>query len=263
MIKFSDNIEGLDADFGELLYDDYQPRWTPTISIEEAKKLLVNFLDTYGENYMKEDLNFIKRNFHNYYSLYGVDTRLAQLYSLFGCFSKYSDPYIGFANVLQKYFDIKVDILDVASGHYPAFGIIVASRQIELGCGTITLYDPSIVCKDKPAYPNMKIYRDRFDNIPSLSEYSLITSTLPSTITKKIIDKVIGTDQELFLVLCGYNGNGTYYEEFNVGDSVKLYDVITRYATNLCKKRGKGEIIVDYLDKSYNISQPILIYKNK
>lgn len=263
MVKYSDNIRGLDAEFGELLYDNYHPRWRPIISIEEAKKMLAVFLDTYGGNYTKEDLEFIKSNFHNYYSLYGVDTRLAQLYSLFGCFPEQSDPYIGFVDILQKYFDIKTDILDVASGHYPAFGRIVASRQIELDHGTITLYDPNIVCKDNPPYPNMKIHKDVFENIPCFSEYSLVTTTLPCTITKEVIDKVVGTDQDLFLALCGCNGHGTFYREFNVGNSVKLYEAITKYAINLCKKRGKGEIIVDHLEKSYNVSQPILIYKNK
>lgn len=263
MGKYSDNIEDLSAEFGEFLYDNYLPRWRPNITVEDAKKMLANFLDTYGQNYTLDDLNFIKKNFHNYYTLYGVDTRLGQLYSLFGCYPKQVDPYIGFVNMLQKYFDLKTDILDVASGHYPAFGSIIASRQIKMQSGTITLYDPSIVCIDNPPYPNMKIYRDKFDNISSLSEYSLITTTLPCTITKEVIDKVIGTDQDLFLALCGCYGHGMDNIEFEVSNGIRLYDSVVKYAVNLCKKRGKGEIMVDYLDKRYNISQPMLIYKAK
>lgn len=261
MEKYSDGIEGLSVDFGELLYDYYLPRWRPTIPTEDAKKMLAVFLDTYGKNYSEKDLAYIKSNFHNYYSLFGADTRLGQLYSLFGCYPSDADPYLGFANVLQKYFDIRTDILDVASGHYPSFGKIVAGRQMQLGCGTITLYDPNIVCAENPPYPNMKVYKEKFQDAHSISDFRLVTSTLPCTVTKELLEQFVGTDQDLFMALCGCYGHENDFRLFENAKGIRLYDAVTRYAIDLCKKRGKGEILVDKLDDSYNIGQPILIYK--
>ena len=254
-------IMPVSEEFSDCLYDSDFVGWNPAVSRSEAERRLVNYLKEYGEYYLPEHLEYIKRNFHNYISLRGANTILAQIYSYLGIFREENDTYLGYAKKLEEYFDLDRDILDIASGDYPPFALFIALRQLQLGCGTVTVMDPALVCEHKIPAPNMKVYRKSYTSFTPVDGYSLITSTLPCGLTEKLLRRFIGGDKDLFIALCACYNHNEIYPGLSKKNYIRTYEIALDYAQSLFEKRGRGELIIDKLDSNYNASQPILIYK--
>lgn len=255
------DIMPLSAEFAECLYDPDYVGWNPTVSRKEAERLLITYLKEYGRYYLPNNLKYIKNNFHNYLAIRGVDTKLAQVYSHLGIYSEENDIYLGYVKKLEEYFNLDKDIFDIASGDYPSFAEKVAERQIKIGSGTITVMDPALVCIEKSPYPNMKICKTHYTSFTPVDNYSLITSTSPCSLTESLLNRFIGRDKDMFIALCSCFNHSEIWPGLSTRGYIRTYEIALEYAQNLFKKRGKGELIVDKLDSSYNASQPILIYK--
>lgn len=104
-------------------------------------------------------------------------------------------------NTLESIFDIECNILDIASGCYPAFAYEIAKRQLELGYGKITCFEPNLIC-DEPLYPNVSFIKQYFNNKIDLSQYDLITSFLPCYATKEVVKAAIMQQKPFFILPC-------------------------------------------------------------
>ena len=114
----------------------------------------------------------------------------------------------------------------------------------------------------------MVLHKEKFTMNKRIEEFELITSTFPCEATKILLDRFIGTDKDLFIGLCsctlhsyGFDPKDPSFRNWARTYNPNKIGAIVEYANNLCKRRGKGEIIVKKLDEKYNISSPILIYK--
>ena len=112
------------------------------------------------------------------------------------------DTYVVLANILEDLgFDIGCNILDVASGYYPAFGYETAGRQLQLNKGTVTCIDPNLVV-DKPLFKNVKLIKENFTEEYNLINYDLIVSCLPCECTNILFSNVLKSGKAFFILPC-------------------------------------------------------------
>ena len=250
-----DILDGIAENIWEDIFEDPEYYgWSPKINYLEAKERFIEYLKLYGKSYDKNNLKFIKEYFLSYLGLISPDVRLAQIYSCIGAYSTYDDPYIGYLNILKKHFDVKCNILDVASGDYPAFGIQVAREQLRLKNGTITMYDPNLVV-GKPLTSNMILYKEKFTSETNISSFDIVTSILPCSITDLLLNKLLEEDKEFLVGLCSCHVHGQH------GDKIRSHEEIISEVGNKINERGNGSLLIEHLDSHYKNRLPILIYK--
>lgn len=118
---------------------------------------------------------------------------------------KYYDIYESLVNkLLELGFDIGCNMLDVASGYYPAFGYEIAGRQLQLDKGTITCIVPNLVV-DKPLFKNIKLVKKNFTEKYNLNNYELIVSRLPCECTNILFRIVLKSEKDFFIMPCNCN----------------------------------------------------------
>ncbi len=245
------------SSFDDLYESDY-PVWVPNFTEGEIKKKLLDFLSEYGDLYDSRTITNIKNYFLSCVGRYGVSTTFAQLYSYLEIYPKNRDPYIQYIDKLMEHFEIDVDVLDVASGEFPTFAIRIAQKQIKLNAGTITMYDPALVCK-KEKYPNMCLHKEKFTREVSIEKYDLVTAILPCTITDDLIRILLEQDKNFFIAFCGCFSHDNSTNYFT---SKRLYEKSILMAKEICKQNNNGELLVEELEPNYHRVSPILIYKN-
>lgn len=102
------------------------------------------FLLKYADNYPKELLEYIKKNYDKDITRELPDS-MNQIYDATGVFSEYENPYLQYLNLIEKYFDLRSNILEIGGGFYPSLASHIADRQLKLKSGTITVYDENLI----------------------------------------------------------------------------------------------------------------------
>lgn len=246
----------VDTFYGDIFEDIELFGWTPEYDYDDSKRLLIEFLNKYGYSYEQSDLDFIKRTFLSLMGIKSPDVRLSQIYSHLGFFNRDEDPYLGYLNKFEEHFNVDSNILDIASGCFPSWANKIAKKQIEIGSGRITLYDPKLVI-DRPLTKNMTIHKEAFTKSVNIKSYDVITSILPCEATRLVINSSLKNKKDFFVALCGCHVSSKL-------DSIHFtHDEIINQVYRDIKESNLGSLEVDSLGTKYNNHLPILIYKNK
>ena len=160
---------------------------------------------------------------------------------------------------LYSTFNISCNILDIASGCYPAFAYEIAKRQQEIGAGTITCIEPSLVC-DEPLYSNVSFIKDYFNSKFDLSQYDLITSFLPCYATKEVVKSAIMQQKSFFILPCSCHFIPKQDEDYQYITINNMFDyayyLAHRYSDQCSMERSSMGLV-----KSCGLSQKIYLYK--
>ncbi|MCI9233682.1 MAG: hypothetical protein HFH08_03675 [Bacilli bacterium] len=105
-------------------------------------------------------------------------------------------------NLIKKEFNLKRDIVEVESGIFPLLGHYLSEEKLQLGKGTVTVYDAK-VWKNYPT--KAKLVDRYFDDRVQLPENSLLVGLFPCQATKSIIEKALKENLEFGIALCGCN----------------------------------------------------------
>lgn len=218
------------------------------------------FLERYSKMYDEETLEYIKQNFWNYINENFNGNVLFQVYSELGIYN--NEFYEAHLKKIKKHFDIRCNVLDVASGIIPVFGNMLAKEQINLGKGRVTLYDPKLIL---PAakYPNMSLNKRNFKLDIDIAPYKLITGILPCEITETIIEAACINQKDFYIALCGCDHFNSKYDEYMFIDSPPYQEYLIDKAQYLVKKYKNGSLVIDQLDDKYSFKYPILYNKRK
>ena len=152
-----------------------------------------DFINKYGYKYPKNALSIF---YHCY--------QKAEIQQMFYATNKLEDYDIYESlvdDLIELGFDIGCNILDVASGYYPAFGYEIAGRQLQLNKGTVTCIDPKLVC-GTPYHKNVKLIRDNFTKEYDLSSYDLIVSSLPCEVSYELFAALMNSNKDFFVYPC-------------------------------------------------------------
>lgn len=230
--------------------------WEPVKNTKQMKILFDSFLNKYSKNYDPYVLSYIKHFFWKEMGNNVNPPELLQVYSELGIYDLNDNPYQAHLNNLRKYFDIKCNVLDIASGAMPAFANLLAKEQLKLGSGTVTIYEPSLVI-DKAKYPNMRLNRKKFSSKIDISDFDLITGILPCEVTEDILKSACMYQKLFYVAMCGcvhfeYEIDYEYYQQYII-DTTKKY----------LEEFNNGELVIDRLENKYYIPYPILYNKKK
>ena len=146
---------------------------------------LAQFLKIYGKNYGDEMVKKIKQNYDSYFGDIHAPAYLMQIYHALGELEPDYDIYRDCVRILRTEFGYE----------------LAKVQKLELGCGTVTLYDPNLVC-DNPLYSNVTIIKKPFTSKIDLSKYDLIVSLLPCEISFDLVKAVAQQDKECFILPC-------------------------------------------------------------
>lgn len=184
---------------------------------------------------------------------------LLQKYSKLGTYN--NGFYLAHLNKIKQNFDIRCDVLDVASGTVPVFANLLAKEQLELGCGSVTLYDPRLILR-LGKYDNMFCNKKYFSLDVDVSKYKLITGIFPCEVTDDIITSACINQKDFYVALCGCDHFATDYDEYMFSDAPIYEEYIIDRAKSLVKEYDNGILVVDRLNNSV-FNYPILYNKRK
>lgn len=235
--------------------------WKSTKNIKETIILFNNYLKEYGQGYSKQEIDFIKKYFYKNIGEHVAPVDVLQIYSELGIWSKEDDLYQAHLDNIKSLFDIRCDVLEVASGNMPAFANLLAHEQLELGMGTITIYEPDLAISTSK-YSNMRLHRDYFSSKIDISGFDLVTAIMPCHVTEDVLKAACMNKKNFYVSLCGCNhlfdyGFGQLY------DPSYYHECIIEQTKELLDEYDNGELVIDYLDSKYEMSFPILYNKKK
>ena len=218
------------------------------------------FLEKYSKMYDEETIQYIKQNFWNYINMNFNGNVLFQVYSELGLYD--NEFYKAHLEKIKEHFDIRCNVLDIASGIIPVFGNMLAKEQLELGKGRVTLYDPKLIL---PAakYQNMSLNKRNFKLDTDVGPYKLITGILPCEITETIIESACMNQKDFYIALCGCDHFNSKYEEYMFADAPPYHEHLINRAEALVKKYNNGKLVVDKLGGNSSFNNPILYNKRK
>lgn len=228
------------------------------------KKKFAMFLKKYGHCYDEEVLNFIKHNFGR--DLYYLTTfhPLMEVYSELGVYGQ-EDFYLEHIKKIKNNFDISGNILEVGAGFFPAFGKKMATEQLKLKSGTITLYDTNLAV-DRPLTKNMHLVKDAFSESTTIKSYDLIVGIMPCEATRLIIERACQERKNFYVALCNCINDRELIDNYPL---IKFkgphyyHEIIIRIAKRYLKEYDNGTLEVELLDPKYEVNSPIIYNKKK
>lgn len=227
----------------------------------EIAKLFKKFARKYRHEYSDTSWEFIEENFWTYVYSNVCPDILMQIYSELGIESPNGNFYKEHLRRIKSIFDITGNVLDIGSGKIPAFANHLAHEQLQIGKGTVTLYEPLLISK-KPKHKNMSLHKEEFTAETRIKEFDLITAIMPCEATELIIEQACRNQKDFYLAMCGcvhfdYAPWGMYiYPEM-------YQDHVIRKAQSLLKEYDNGELVIEQLDDNYDIDYPILYNRKK
>ena len=205
---------------------------------EEDFKRIIEFLYKYNYNEYER--------FGVLYTIFDEDKRQcdisAQIRAYLNIDKGYNNSYIGYFNLLKKYFDLGSDVVEVGSGHFPIMSHYIDKEQIKIKKGTITAYDPKLVLSK---LGNIILQKKEFAISTVIKQSSLLVGISPCNATDVIIKKAYQDETEFFISMCfcpPYNGDYKLLYDFAKKNSEPNSEIIVE---NLSKKYGKiGSAII-------------------
>ena len=170
--------------------------------------------------------------------------------------------YLQHLNKIKQNFDIRCDILEVASGIIPVFANLLAKEQFELNSGSVTVYDPRLIL-GLPKYDNMFCNKQRFSLDVDVSKYKLITGIFPCEVTEDIIASACINKKDFYVALCGCDHFASDYDEYMFSEAPPYEEYIIDRAKSLVKEYNNGILVIDKLNNNSLFDYPILYNKRK
>ena len=232
--------------------------WESQISMDKLEKLFSEFKDKYLDKYDEYMSNYIQSYFYGLIGEREIYTELLQIYNELGMVSREDSHYYAYLDMIKNNFDIGCNILEVASGSIPFLANIMAKEQLNIGRGTVTIYEPYLI-DTTPKYNNMKLYREEFTNEVDISKFDLVVSVMPCLATDIVLNSVFKNNKDFFLAFCGCN-----HHEFNPFYACEpSYVYYLEDVDRLNRTYNLGDIVCDKLDSKYEANYPIIYNKRK
>ena len=178
------------------------------VSDEVIKKTLLEyFLEIEKYTPDKDELERIRRKV-----LIGKNNSLTypllrQSYDLFGFEDEKTSIYLNFVDLIEKYFSIDRDVIEIAGGPIPALSFHIASRQTK---GKVTVYDP-LMYPSKYNLDNLIIKKEKFSERTIVPKDSLIIGFMPCEATELLIRYATNNKLDFMVALCGCPPLNYYY----------------------------------------------------
>ena len=217
---------------------------------------LEEYLLKYGEFYPSLAVSYILEHYGNDLNMERPDL-MNQVYDALGIFSNDKNPYIQYSNLIEKYFNLNSNILEIGGGFYPALASHIADKQLNLKNGTITVYDKNLILT---SLKNIKLVKRDYATEDDVSNFDLLIGIMPCQATSLIIEKANKGKKDFFIALCGCTHFSREYLMFRNLTQNDWFDYIRKlyYKTNI-----DGTALIEIESPTEYNRYPILIKKIK
>lgn len=236
-------------------------KWESLKRKEYLMKKYDEFMGKYGKFYDDDLKSLFDREFIDSIGERLVPSEFTQLYDKFGAIKDSDNIYLSHLSKLKSAFNLECNILEVGGGYCPTFAAKIASEQIKLGCGKITVYDPNIIVGSIDKYKNMTLCKNEFTGNTDISKYDLVIGLMPCISTKNIIEALSKTPKDFYIAFCGCDHFAYEYGFYQYGFFRPSYNDDIRALEQIVKENNLGELEIDYLDDKYEIEYPIAYTK--
>ncbi len=222
--------------------------------------LFQEFKNKYKSMYEDYEWEYIEKNFHKYLSSKHTANKLMQIYGELQIYPSPASFYLRHLELVEENFPLDGNIVEVSSGHFPVFAEEIAKRQLGIGKGTITLYEP-LLFKMTPKYPNMTLHKEEFTEQTDLTGADLVIGIHPCQATWAILRNAIKNKKDFYVAMCGCDHTpGVEYMDYMEQSPYFFQQDTIEMAKELLKKYPNGTLEVTTL-KDYPINYPILYNK--
>lgn len=220
------------------------------LSLQEKIEKIEEYLGLYGDTIKEKKLALMRK-------LVGDenDSCYTQAWDALSLLQDAENPYLGFRDVIEKNFGLDIDILEIGGGVYPSLSYSINSRQIEIGKGSITVYDPLL--SKRLVSNGVILERKSFTADVDVSKFDLIISKEPCLATYAMLDAGGRTDKSMVLSPC--KCYDLLPEDYYWSDLPTWYSFV--YGRMGCSRSFDFKVMTRYLDEEYNYDNPIYIRK--
>lgn len=237
-------------------------QWKSLKAKEEIMNKFLEYMYKHGDEYDDVIAKELSENFMDNIGENRVYSEFTQLYDELGALPPCGNAYIAYLDMIIKNFDITGNILEVGGGAIPSFAKKVAKKQIELGKGTITVYDPRLLSVTYEEYPNMILKKQECNNKIDISEYDLLLGIMPCLGTDNMLELIEKYKKDFFVALCGCDHDAYRLGYYKYGFYRPSYYDYINYAKEICEENNR-ELVQDFLPDRFDISYPVIYSKRK
>lgn len=212
------------------------------------------YLEKYRYEYPKEAVSYILKNYGNDLDVARPDL-MNQVYDATGIFTEDNNPYLQYLNLIEDYFGLNNNILEIGGGFYPSLASHIADKQLILKSGTITVYDENLITT---SLKNINLIKRNFTLNDSVDNFDLLIGIMPCQATPLIIKKANESKKNFFIALCGCTHFSQEYLMFHVPTQEAWFE----YIRNIYYKTNIDDIKLIELESPTEYNRyPILIKK--
>lgn len=214
---------------------------------------VISYLKEHINDYTEKEASFIALNYDKYKDNDYIPDILRQIYDELSLLKDEDNIYLGFINLIDEYFNIDSNIIEVGGGVIPTLSKHIHLRQRK---GTITVYDPKVNFSNTS--PNYKIIKDKFTEETDIKACDLIIGLMPCEATEIILKTAFNNNKDFLIALCDGNHN-ELVEYFDYEDwQNKIIDKAKSYAL----ESSLGKVYLTDL-KKYKDPYPVIYNKRK
>ena len=190
-------------------------------------------------------IRFIMDNFDKKIkTIEGIDI-VNQVYDELGFLSDENNIYISFLNIVSRYHSLDGNILQVGGGYIPALSKHIATQQLKIGRGTITVYDSKLIIKN---YKGIILIKRNLTKKDDLSPYDSIVGLFMRDDAETIIEQAFKYNKDYSIGLCGCVPKNPHLQK-HILSTQEWYEYIISKAERM--KRKKDELYIDCLNSQY------------
>ncbi len=124
-----------------------------------------------------------------------------EIYEYLGLIHPKGNFYQKYFENIKERFNLRGNVLEIGGGLIPSFAEKIAQEQINLGKGTITVYDKAIILKESRC-PNMTLVKENFTTKTEIQDFDLVIGILPCTVTSLIVTRACEENKDFYVALC-------------------------------------------------------------
>lgn len=215
------------------------------LSEKEKLELLSNYFNEHGNSYKDVEIRRIMNQFGTSYG-----DHLTQIYYALGLLEDEENPYIGFTQLIEKLYGLDINILEVGGGVYPALTSEITKRQLVIGKGSITVYDPLL--SKNVNFKKAILVKEGILNTTDFSKYDLVIGKEPCSATTILIDNCLKQKKDMLVSPCKCYNLLPEYIEYDDDPLTDWYNYVKNYMGNYT-----NTVETNYLSKKMHYDNPI------
>lgn len=193
-----------------------------SVSDKELERVVLPFIDEYQHFYdsdeeLREEVdcssvsNFLRYSYKDAYHFLGENESVyTQIFAHLGLLPEEKNPYYQMMKRIEAEYGLDRDIVEVGGGMIPVLGMEIAKRQLEIGKGSITIYDPKAFIKTANGAKIINSYFTEATS-PALKEGDLLIGRKPCDATIGMIKAANKRNVEFYISLCDCDHTPTEY----------------------------------------------------